>query len=300
MPDLFLTVYPPVSHYSVFALLVARLCIGFLLAVGCLSRIVFVRSRRLRRKLALSIGSSTSDAMLRRLASLSAGSSQARIGRMVCRFAALAGLDPSDTEHLIAAIPLYDIGMSSVPEAIQRKAEPLDELELGVLHRHPEIGARLLFGNRSASLDFAAELALCHHECWNGKGYPRKLVSDQIPIAARIVAILDSFDRLLSEPLHEPARSLENAVQHIVVEAGRRYDPVLAQLFLDDLPMMLALRNRAGDPGPHDHGAGQPVHRTNAAMAPLAWPAARAEDLLVRRLRVSHGRVPVPTTVDLA
>ncbi|MGI4748098.1 MAG: HD-GYP domain-containing protein, partial [Janthinobacterium lividum] len=117
--------------------------------------------------------------MLERLARLSAGPSQARVGRMVGRLATLAGLDPPDAERLIAAIPLYDIGMNSVPEAIVRKSGPLNDFELDVLHRHSEIGARLLTGTGSALFDFAAELALCHHEFWNGQGYPRKLAAEQ-------------------------------------------------------------------------------------------------------------------------
>lgn len=234
--------------------------------------------------------------MLERLAGLSAGPSQAWVGRMVGRLATLAGLDPHETERLVAAIPLYDIGMSSIPEAILCKSGPLDELELGILHRHPEIGARLLTGTRSPLFDFAAELALSHHEFWNGNGYPRKLVAEQIPIGARIVALADAFDGLMSGP----GRSLENAVQQIVVEAGHRYDPVLAQLFLDDLPMMLALRNAAEDPDRHDRGAGQPMHRGISVRAPLVWPTALAESLLARSARVSHARLPVPPTADLA
>ena len=238
--------------------------------------------------------------MLARLAGLSAGPSQVRVGRMVRRLATLAGLEPGETERLIAVIPLYDIGMSSVSEAIQRKPGPLDDLELGVLHRHSEIGARLLTGYRSPLFDFAAELALCHHEFWNGEGYPRKLVAEQIPIAARIVALADAFDGLLAERLHGPAWSLENAVQHIAVEAGRRYDPILAQLFLDDLPMMLALRGPADDRDPHDYGADQPMHRATPVRGPLVRRTTLAEGLLQRSVRVSHACLPVPPTADLA
>lgn len=285
--DLFLTVRPPVSHFLLSAMPVAFLSMGFLLTVRWLRRHIFFAWRqRLRRRLVLSILHDEPDTMVARLALLSAGPSQVRVGRMVRRLSTLAGLDAYETDRLVAAIPLYDVGMISVSEVIQRKSGPLDELELAVLHRHPGVGVRLLRGTRSAHIDFAAELALCHHELWNGEGYPQKLVAEQIPIAARIVAIAEAFDGLLSELGHGPAWSLENAVHHIVVEAGRRYDPVLAQMFLDDLPMMLALRSPADDQDAHGHGADQPMHRTESPRVPLVWPVALAEGL-----RAVHARI---------
>lgn len=238
--------------------------------------------------------------MLAKLAGLSANPSQARVGAMVRRLATLAGLDPPETERLIAAIPLYDIGMISVPEAIRCKSGRLDERELVILQRHPEIGARLLAGTPSPLFEFAAELALCHHEFWNGEGHPRKLAAERIPIGARIVALADAFDALASERFNGTAQSLEDVAQHIAVEAGHRYDPALAKLFLDDLPMMLALRSPAGHPDPHDHGSGQPIHWAMSMRVPLVWPAVLAGGLLARSARVSHARLPVPPTADLA
>lgn len=238
--------------------------------------------------------------MLAKLARLSANPSQVRVGAMVRRLATLAGLDPPEVERLIAAIPLYDIGMISVPEAILCKTGLLDEWERGILQNHPQIGARLLAGTPSPVFEFAAELALCHHEFWNGEGYPRGLAAEQIPIGARIVALADAFDVLASERFNGTAWSLENAAQHIAVEAGFRYDPTLVKLFLDDLPMMLALRSPGGNPDPHDRGSGQPKHWAMAVRGPLVWPAALAGGLLDRSLRVSHARLPVPPTADLA
>ncbi|QKE91527.1 HD domain-containing protein [Lichenicola cladoniae] len=238
--------------------------------------------------------------MLAKLARLSASPSQVRVGAMVRRLATLAGLEPAETEGLIAAIPLYDIGMISVPEAILCKSGLLDERELGILQRHTEVGARLLVGTPSPAFEFAAELALCHHEFWNGEGYPRRLAADDIPIGARIVALADAFDALASERLNGTAWSIENAARHIAVEAGRRYDPTLVKVFLDDLPMMLALRSPGGNPDPHDRGSGQPKHWAMSMRGPLVWPAALAGGLLDRSVSVSHARLPVPPTADLA
>lgn len=225
--------------------------------------------------------------MLDRLAGLSTRPSQVRVGAMARRLATLAGIDPSDTERLVAAIRFSDIGMISLSEATLRKSGPLDDGELRILHRHPEIGARLLAGSRSPLFEYAAELAFCHHESWNGDGYPRKLVAEQIPIGARIIALADTFDGLLSQPPHGSAWSLEDAVQHIAVEAGRRYDPVLAQLFLDDLPMMLALRSPVGDADAHDPDLR--MQRATSIRTPPGWPIVLAEVLLARTPSGSTG-----------
>lgn len=180
---------------------------------------------------------------LARVAGLAGDTTQLRISRIVHLLALRAGLDPRSADELRAATMLYRIGRIGMPDRILHQARPLDADDLQLLRRDPEIGARILGGSRVTLLDCAAELALCHQERWDGSGYPRGLLGVQIPISARIVALVATFDALLAGGVGRPPWQPEQVVAHIGAAAGRLFDPELAGLFLDELPVMLALRD---------------------------------------------------------
>lgn len=195
---------------------------------------------------------------LERLAGLSAMPRHAGVGRLVQRLAMLAGLDAAAAERLQAVVPLYDIGNVAVPSRLLQKQGPFDDAELDIVRRHAVVGARLLGGDDGTPLlQLAAEVALCHHERWDGSGYPRGLAGAHIPLAARIVAIVDVFEATLSPRPGEAALPLEAVIELVRRGAGMLFDPVLTGLFLDDLPAMLVLRDgpspTAGDTGQAGH-----------------------------------------------
>lgn len=217
-----------------------------------------------------------------RLGALSAAPSHPGVGRMVRRLAALAGARPDQADLLQATLPLCNIGRLGVPDTILNRVGPLDAAERRILQAHPRIGARLLAGNASPLFELAAEVALCQHESWNGSGYPAGLAGEQIPQAARIVAIADSFDACLSASSRGPGWLLGRAVEHMRREAGARFDPMLTRLFLDDLPAMLLLREAtdALQPGQASVSRSRSGRRAPQATRTPALPG------LGRRLRV--------------
>ncbi len=126
---------------------------------------------------------------------------------------------------------LHDIGKVGVPEAVLCKPGPLDESEWAVMREHPAIGAQIVAPIRF--LAGAVEIVRSHHERWDGGGYPRGLRAEEIPLAARIFSVADSFDAMTSDRPYRAALPLERALGEIGAGAGTQFDPRVAQAFLD-------------------------------------------------------------------
>lgn len=165
-----------------------------------------------------------------------------RIGRLAGALAKLAGLDDHQAEMIAAAAPLHDIGKLGIPDRVLLKPGRLDAAEWAVMQTHCRIGAQILDGSGMELLDLASEIALTHHEKWNGSGYPQGLSGEDIPIAGRIVAICDVFDALLSARPYKRQWPVEEALSHLAENAGTHLDPALAHLFLSEAEQMLAIR----------------------------------------------------------
>jgi putative two-component system response regulator len=139
---------------------------------------------------------------------------------------------PSETvETIREAAALHDIGKLGVSDAILLKAGPLDPAERREMSRHVELGAEILGDSQSPVLRLAEEIALSHHERWDGGGYPAGACAEAIPISGRITAIADVFDALTHRRPYKPASSLEAAVAEIEAQAGRHFDPRLVAAF---------------------------------------------------------------------
>jgi methanogenic corrinoid protein MtbC1 len=156
-----------------------------------------------------------------------------RIGRFSARLCAQLGMDPEFCERISHAAPLHDVGKVAIPDAILLKPGPLTEQERSIVETHTEEGYRLLRGSSSSILDLAASIALSHHEKWDGSGYPRGLSGEGIPIEGRVVAIADVFDALTSDRVYRGAFSIEEAVDMMVAERARHFDPALLDAFLE-------------------------------------------------------------------
>lgn len=155
-----------------------------------------------------------------------------------------AGFDEIEAEELLNAAPLHDIGKIGIPDAILQKPGRLTPEEWRIMRRHTEIGAEIIGEDGSQLLKMAREIALCHHEKWDGSGYPAGLKGKDIPITARIVALADVFDALTSVRPYKPAWPIDEAVVHIREQSGRHFDPELVLVFLECLPEILEARNK--------------------------------------------------------
>ncbi len=142
------------------------------------------------------------------------------------------GMGDAWAEDLLHAAPMHDVGKIGIPDAVLLKPGKLDAEEWAVMRRHPEIGAEIIGEHASGVLCMARQIALTHHEKWDGSGYPEGLAGEAIPLAARIVAIADVFDALTTRRPYKEAWSMETAFCHLRAEAGRHFDPALVEPFI--------------------------------------------------------------------
>ena len=155
-----------------------------------------------------------------------------RIGRSCAALATALGLSPECVEIIRLATPLHDIGNLAIPDAILLKEDALSLDELDLIKTHTAIGASLLANSESRILREAEQIALYHHENWDGTGYKPGLAGDAIPISARILRVADTYDSMVqARPFRAPWRA-EEAVQFISTQAGRRFDPDVVRAFL--------------------------------------------------------------------
>jgi diguanylate cyclase (GGDEF)-like protein/putative nucleotidyltransferase with HDIG domain len=177
-----------------------------------------------------------------------------RVQLYAARMAERAGLGPADVQGVKTAALLHDIGKLAVPEHILSKPGPLTQEEFQKVRIHPQVGAEII-----AAVPFpypVAPVILSHHERWDGRGYPQGLAGEAIPMAARILAIVDYYDAVTTERPHHKPLSPDIAVGLLKQEAGRALDPKLVQLFVALLPELL----REFDPA-----AAEPGQRADVA-----------------------------------
>jgi putative two-component system response regulator len=154
-----------------------------------------------------------------------------RVARTSRALADALGLPAAEAELVQLAAPLHDIGKIGVPDAVLRKGGALTTEELAVMRRHTVIGGRMLAESESPLLQLAQGVALHHHERWDGRGYPDGLAGEEIPLAARIVAVADVFDALVCARPYKEAWSLDRAVGLVAGEAGAHFDPAVVAAF---------------------------------------------------------------------
>ena len=152
------------------------------------------------------------------------------------------GKDASYCDVIEHAAPMHDIGKIGIPDKILLKPGKLDVQERAVMMQHARIGYDILRDSPSEFLQYGATIAWCHHERFDGKGYPEGLRGENIPLEARIVAIADVFDALLSERPYKPPWPLERALEEISNESGRHFDPACVEALLINLEKILASR----------------------------------------------------------
>jgi putative two-component system response regulator len=158
------------------------------------------------------------------------------------------GMGRESCELLLNASPMHDIGKIGIPDHILLKPGRFEPDEWEIMKSHTTIGADILSGDDSDILNMAREIAFTHHEKWDGSGYPRGLQGENIPLEGRIVAVADVFDALTSERPYKRAWPIEDALDFVCSQRGQHFDPQLVDLFMENLPAVLEIRNRFAEP----------------------------------------------------
>ena len=160
------------------------------------------------------------------------------------------GLFEDEVRTIEAAAPLHDIGKIAIPDAVLMKPGPLDAAEMAVMRRHPEIGHELLKDSQNRFVQVAALIALRHQERFDGSGYPDGLAGEQIPIEARIVAVADVFDALISKRPYKRAWSIDEARDYLSEQRGRLFDPRCVDALVGNPQRLLQICERFAVPPP--------------------------------------------------
>lgn len=161
--------------------------------------------------------------------------------------ALLYGLDTKEVEKLKMASPMHDIGKVGIPDAILNAPRKLSKDEFEIMKTHAQLGYNMLKYSNKEILKAAAIVAKEHHEKFDGSGYPDGLKGDKIHIFGRITAIADVFDALGSERAYKKAWELDKILELFQKEKGKHFDPILAELFLNNLDKFLEIRDRYKD-----------------------------------------------------
>jgi putative two-component system response regulator len=167
-----------------------------------------------------------------------------RVSRSCACLGKAIGLDERRCELLLNASAMHDVGKVGIPDHILLKPGKLEPDEMNVMKTHAGIGAMVLRGSSYELMKMAEEIALTHHEKWDGSGYPNGLRGEEIPLVGRIVSVCDVFDALTSERPYKQAWPIAPAVAEIESGSGAHFDPQLVLAFCRVLPEILDIRNQ--------------------------------------------------------
>ena len=154
-----------------------------------------------------------------------------RVAKMTVALAVKIGVGEEDLVHMRRGAYLHDMGKIGVPDAILHKHGKLTPAEWDKMRQHPQYAYDMLIGIKY--LHPALDIPYCHHEKWDGSGYPRALKGTEIPLAARIFAIVDVWDALLSDRPYRKSWSKEKTIAHIQEKSGKHFDPDIVEYFLE-------------------------------------------------------------------
>ena len=209
-----------------------------------------------------------------------------RMSRVCTLLGRRLGLAEERCELLRLASPLHDIGKIGISDEILLKPGPLSTPERKLMEQHAELGHRLLAGSQSELLELAALIAWTHHEHFDGRGYPRGLVGEAIPLEGRIASVADVFDALTSDRIYRPAFGLEETLELMGRGRGTQFDPLVLDVFLASIPELETIA-AAGDvvqPSPHIDGSRR-SRRNAPEIEPQSAHRAVGEPLDAVRLR---------------
>ncbi|MFQ3611001.1 MAG: HD domain-containing phosphohydrolase [Fimbriimonadales bacterium] len=156
-----------------------------------------------------------------------------RVGRLSEMIGRVLGLDETTLYQLRHAAPLHDVGKIGIPDSILLKPGTLTSEEHLTMRKHTLIGARILEGCPHETIEMARQIALSHHERWDGQGYPYGLAGETIPLWGRIVAVADAYDAMTHDRPYRLALSTEQALEELRQHSGTQFDPTIVEAFTD-------------------------------------------------------------------
>lgn len=165
-----------------------------------------------------------------------------RVGDLSAQLAQLVGLEESVADEIGYAAMLHDVGKLHVPDSILLKPGPLTKVELAIVRRHTVLGERIL--GETSGFALARLIARSHHENWDGSGYPDGLAGEAIPLAARIVRLIDVYDALANDRPYKQAWPIDRVMTELRNQRARQFDPALLDLFEARLERELGLARR--------------------------------------------------------
>ena len=164
-----------------------------------------------------------------------------RMSRYSALIAEKSGLPERDVLNILYAAPMHDVGKIGIPDSIITSPNKLTPNEFAIMKRHTIIGAEILANAKSQILIIARQIALSHHEKWNGAGYPYGLKAEKIPLVGRIVALADTFDVLTSKRSYKDPFPIDYAADIIKKESGSHFDPALVDVFMKNLDELVKI-----------------------------------------------------------
>ncbi len=157
------------------------------------------------------------------------------------------GMSAEEAEKIKMASPMHDIGKVAIPDAVLKKPGKLTDEEYDIMKTHTTIAYNLLKNSNRDLLKSAASIAHEHHEKWDGSGYPQRLKGEEIHIYGRITAVADVFDALGSDRVYKKAWELDRIINLFHEERGRHFDPKLVDVFMEQLPKIIEIRDQYSD-----------------------------------------------------
>lgn len=170
-----------------------------------------------------------------------------RISRYSTLLAEKCGMSEDEVRDIRYASPMHDIGKIGIPDSILLKPSKLSDEEFETMKTHTSIGAKILTGSKASVLQVAQQVAISHHEKWNGKGYPQGIMGDKIPLSGRIVGLVDVFDALTSRRPYKDPYPVEVACEIIEKDSGSHFDPSVAKLFLENIEAVKEIKVEVGN-----------------------------------------------------
>ncbi|MCX7994489.1 MAG: HD-GYP domain-containing protein [candidate division WOR-3 bacterium] len=156
-----------------------------------------------------------------------------RVAEYAVRIARVLNIDEKQIELLKKACLLHDIGKIGIPDGVLNKKSPLSRKELNYIYQHPVLGKEIL--SQMSEFQEILDIIYFHHERYDGSGYPHGLKAEEIPLLARILAVADAYDAMLSERPYRPAKTKMEAIKELLNSKGKQFDPEIVEKFIDSL-----------------------------------------------------------------
>jgi putative two-component system response regulator len=167
-----------------------------------------------------------------------------RVGYMAENLCKLLGESDEYCQMIRLAAPMHDVGKIGIPDSILKSPNALSPEEREIMNKHAEIGYKILANSSVPLFKLAATIALTHHEKYDGSGYPNKLMRNFIPLAGRVVALIDYFDALTMDRCYRKAFTDDKAIEMIIDQSGKHFDPNIVEVFLENIHTFIEIRER--------------------------------------------------------